>query len=80
LCRGLDNSLTERHGRGMVRARHGRGMACMYKTRPHCVNQMEKTQSKHLAVRFGRERHGHDMVCVNSPYVCSEKLEMVQLA
>jgi hypothetical protein len=23
LCRGLENSLSERHGRGMARARHG---------------------------------------------------------
>jgi hypothetical protein len=40
---------------------HGRGMACVNQTRPRCVNQMEKTQSKPLAVRRGRgaawERH-----------------------
>jgi hypothetical protein len=35
---------------------------CVGQTRPHCVNQMGKTQSKPLA-----ERHGNDMVCVNPP-------------
>jgi hypothetical protein len=51
LFRGLDNSLSERHGRGMARARHG--MACVNQTRPHFVNQMEKTQYKPLAARHG---------------------------
>jgi hypothetical protein len=40
----------------------GNGMVYMNQTRPHCVNQMGKTQSKHLAERRGRgtagERHG----------------------
>jgi hypothetical protein len=44
-CRGHERSLSERHIRGM---------ACVNQTRPHCVNQMEKTQSKHLAERHGR--------------------------
>jgi hypothetical protein len=35
---------------------------CVNQTRPHCVNQMGKTQSKHLA-----ERQGNGMVCVNQP-------------
>ena len=39
---------------GMVRAWHGRGMASVNQTRPHCVNQMGKTHSKHLAGRHGR--------------------------
>src|SRR5215510_2373132 len=42
------------------------GMVCVNQTRPHCVNQMGKTQSKPLAGRHGRgtvegnawERHG----------------------
>jgi hypothetical protein len=38
LCRGLEKSLSERHGRGM--AWHGRGIACENQTRPHCVNEM----------------------------------------
>jgi hypothetical protein len=42
LCRGLEKSPSERHGRGM---------ACVIQTRPHCVNQMGKTQSKPLAER-----------------------------
>jgi len=29
-------------------------MASLNQTRPHCVNQMGKTHSKHLAVRHGR--------------------------
>jgi hypothetical protein len=36
---------------------------CVNQTRPHCVNQMGKTQSKPLAERHGRgtagERHGN---------------------
>ena len=55
LCRGLEKN-------GMVRAWHGRGMASVNQTRPHCVNQMEKTHSKPLAAR-----HGHGMLCVNRP-------------
>jgi hypothetical protein len=39
---------------GMVMAWHGRGMACVNQTWPHCVNKMEKTQSKPLAARHGR--------------------------
>jgi hypothetical protein len=35
LCRGLEKSLSERHGRGMARARHWFGMACVNQTRPH---------------------------------------------
>ena len=30
---------------------HGHGMAGVNQTRPHCVNQMGKTHSKHLAAR-----------------------------
>jgi hypothetical protein len=42
----------------MAWERHGRGMACVNQTRPHCLNQVEKTKSKPLAERPGRERHG----------------------
>ena len=38
----------------MVGAWHGRGIASVNQTRPHCVNQMGKTHSKHLAARHGR--------------------------
>ena len=38
----------------MVRAWRGRGMASVNQTRPHCVNQMGKTHSKHLAALYGR--------------------------
>ena len=41
LYRGLEKSLSERHG-----ARYGHGMTSVIQTRPRCVNQMEKTQSK----------------------------------
>ena len=58
-------------GQGMVRAWHGRCMESVNQTRPHCVNQMGKTHSKHLAARRGMvgERHGHGMLCVNRPLV-----------
>jgi hypothetical protein len=35
-------------------------MACVNQTRPHCVNQMGKSQSKPLAAW-----HGNGMACVN---------------
>jgi hypothetical protein len=50
LCRGFGI----RFQNGMVVAWHGRGMACVNQTRPHFVNQMEKTQSNPLAARHGR--------------------------
>jgi hypothetical protein len=53
-------TLRGRFQNGMVVAWQGNGMACVNETRPRCVNQMGKTQSKPLA-----ERHGHSMVCVN---------------
>jgi hypothetical protein len=51
---------------------HDRGTAWyVNQTRPHCVNQMGKTQSKALAERHGRgtawKQHGNGMVCVNPP-------------
>jgi hypothetical protein len=54
LCRYLEKSLSERDGRGKAWEQHGRGMACVDQTRPHCVNQMGKTQSKPLAERHGK--------------------------
>jgi hypothetical protein len=46
----------------MAWAWHGCGMACVNQTRPHCVNQTGKTQSKPLAAQHGRgtawARHG----------------------
>ena len=43
----------------------------MNQTRPHCVNQMGKTNSKPLVARHGRvtawARHGNGMLCVNRP-------------
>jgi hypothetical protein len=69
LYRGLEKSPSERHGRGMARAQHRSGMTCVYQTRPHCVNQMGKTQPRPLAAWHGRRtawaRHGNGMVCVN---------------
>jgi hypothetical protein len=53
-CHGVERSLSERHIRGMAGKRHGNGMGCVNQTRPHCVNQMGKTQSKALAERHGR--------------------------
>jgi hypothetical protein len=55
-------ALRNRFQNGMVVAWHGRGMACVNQTRPRCVNQTGKTQSKPLAARHGRgtawARHG----------------------
>ena len=48
LCCGLEKN-------GMVGAWHGLGMASVNQTRPHCVNQIGKTQSKPLAARHGRD-------------------------
>jgi hypothetical protein len=53
-CRGLERSLSERHIRGMAGERHGNCMVFVNLTRPYCVNQMGKTQSKPLAERHGR--------------------------
>ena len=62
LCRGLEKN-------GMFGAWNG--MASVNQTRPHCVNQMGKTHSKHLAARHGSgtawARHGNGMLCVNRP-------------
>jgi hypothetical protein len=64
LCRGLEK-------KDMVGAWHGHGMASVNQTRPHCVNQMGKTNNTPLAARYGRgtarERHGNGMLCVNRP-------------
>jgi hypothetical protein len=38
---------------GIFVAWQGNGMACKNQTRPHCVNQMGKTQFKSLAERHG---------------------------
>jgi hypothetical protein len=46
-CRAV--ALRSRFQNGMVVAWNGRGMACVNQTRPHCVYQMGKTQSKPLA-------------------------------
>ena len=64
LRRGLEKNV-------MVGAWHGHDMANVNQTRPHCVNQMGKTDSKPLMAWHGRgtawARHGHDMLCVNRP-------------
>jgi hypothetical protein len=39
-------ALRSRFKNGVVVAWHGRGIACVNQTRPRCVNQMGKTQSK----------------------------------
>jgi hypothetical protein len=53
-CCGLERSLSERHVRGMVRERPENGTTFVNQTRPHYVNQVEKTQSKPLAEGHGR--------------------------
>jgi hypothetical protein len=51
LCRGLEKSHSERHGRGMARAQHGRGMPYVNQTEPHCINRIGKKHSKLLSAR-----------------------------
>jgi hypothetical protein len=58
LYHDLERSLSEQYIRGMAGERHGKGMACVNQTRPHCVNQMRKTQSKPLAERHDKETAG----------------------
>jgi hypothetical protein len=53
LCRGLEMSFSERHGRSTSGARHGHGVLCVTQTRPHYVKQMGKAQSEPLATRHG---------------------------
>jgi len=65
----------------MVRAWHGRSMASVNQTRPHYVNQVGKTHSKHLAPRHGRgtawARHGNGKLYVNRPLAMCWKLSVV---
>jgi hypothetical protein len=42
----------------MVVAWHVCSTACVNQIWPHCVNQMEKTQSKPSVAQYGREQHG----------------------
>jgi hypothetical protein len=68
-CHAHAVTLRSRSQNSMVVAWHRRGMACVNQTRPHCVNQMGKTQSKPLAAGHGRgtawAQDGNRMVCVN---------------
>jgi hypothetical protein len=61
-CRDPVVALTGRFQNGIFVAWQGKGMVCVNQTLPHCVNQVEKTQSKPL-----RERHGNGKVCANRP-------------
>jgi hypothetical protein len=54
-CRDPAVALRGRFQKGIFVAWQGNGMACVNKTRPRCVNQMGKTQSKVLAERHGRK-------------------------
>jgi hypothetical protein len=47
-------ALRGRFQNGMVVTWQGDGMACVNQTQPHCINQIGKTQSKHLAERHDR--------------------------
>jgi hypothetical protein len=55
-------ALKGRFQKGIFVAWQGNGMVRLNQTRPHCVNQMWRTQSKPLLERHGRgtvrERHG----------------------
>jgi hypothetical protein len=68
LCRGLETSLSERHGRGMARARH---VMCESNTAALCKSNGKDTiltlsgtawQGKCMGAAW--ERHGHGMACV----------------
>jgi hypothetical protein len=61
-CHDPTMALRSRFQKGVFVAWQENGMVCMNQTRPRCVNQMGKTQSKAL-----EERHGNRMVCVNPP-------------
>jgi hypothetical protein len=58
LCHDLERS---RFQNDMVMAWHGLGMTRVNQTRPHCVNQMGKTQSKSFWHGMTGERHGRGM-------------------
>jgi hypothetical protein len=55
-------ALRGRFQKGIFVTWQGNAIVCVNQTRPHCVNQLGKTQSKSLAERYGRgtagERHG----------------------
>jgi hypothetical protein len=61
-CRHPAMALRSRFQKGIFVAWQGNSMVCVNQTRPHCVNQMRKTQSKALAECNCRgtawERHG----------------------
>jgi hypothetical protein len=71
LCRGLEKSRSEQHGRGM---------GCVKQTWLHCVNQMGKTKSKPLSAQHGRgtawAQHGMCELALIGPtvinFVCGE--------
>jgi hypothetical protein len=65
-------ALRSRFQKGIFVAWQGNGMVCVDQTRPHCVNQIGKTQYKALA-----ERHGNGMVCVNQPIMVVEFLDLL---
>jgi hypothetical protein len=54
-CRHPAMALRSHFQNGIFVAWQGNGMVCVNQTRPHCVNQMGKTQSNTLAERHGRE-------------------------
>jgi hypothetical protein len=61
LCRGLQKSLSERHGRGMARARHG---MCESNTTALCKSNVKDnlnfcaTAWQGIGMGAARERHG----------------------
>jgi hypothetical protein len=69
-CRTSSSDISVYHadfheGHGTVGEWQERGIACVSQTRPQCINQMGKTQSKPLAARRFRgtawAQHGHSM-------------------
>jgi hypothetical protein len=84
-------ALRSRFQNGMVVTWHGRGRACVNQTRPHCVNQSGKTQSKPLAARHGKgngmgsawERHGMCELALSlvesSSYRCAVRTKFIDV-
>jgi hypothetical protein len=60
-------ALSSRFQNGMVAAWQWRSMTFVNQTLLHCVYQIGKIQSKHLAARhdMAEQRHGNGMVFVN---------------
>ena len=55
----------------MIGEWHGHGIASVNQTRPHCANQMEKTNSKPLAARHDRRTAWARQAMCESAFIAS---------